>query len=105
MLFPRQGIFIFRINYIQNLIGCNITIDLGHVNTCEDQESFFKIPNILYNHINDNDGIKDKHQAVGDGTLDLNLLKHVKHGIIELNNFDNVIKSKKVIDDFLVQTK
>ena len=90
---------------LTNETGCNITIDLGHVNTCEDQESFFKIPNILYNHINDNDGIKDKHQAVGDGTLDLNLLKYVKNGIIELNNFDNVMKSKKVIDDFLSENK
>ena len=79
--------------------------NLGHVNTCEDQESFFKIPNILYNHINDNDGIKDKHQAIGDGTLDLNLLKYVKNGIIELNNFDNVMKSKKVIEDFLSENK
>ena len=44
-------------------------------------------------------------QAIGDGTLDLNLLKHVKHGIIELNNFDNVMRSKKVIEDFLSENK
>ena len=49
--------------------------------------------------------IKDKHQAIGDGTLDLNLLKYVKNGIIELNNFDNVMKSKKVIEDFLSENK
>ncbi len=95
----------YELENLTNETGCNITIDLGHVNTCKDQESYFKIPNILYNHINDNDGIKDKHQAVGDGTLDLNLLKHVKHGIIELNNFDNVMKSKKVIDDFLKENQ
>ena len=91
----------YELENLTNETGCSITIDLGHVNTCEDHLSFFKIPNILYNHINDNDGIKDKHQAIGDGTLDLNLLKYVKHGIIELNNFDNVLKSKKVIEDFL----
>ena len=95
----------YELENLTNETGCNITIDLGHVNTCEDQESFFKIPNILYNHINDNDGIKDKHQAIGDGTLDLNLLKYVKNGIIELNNFDNVMKSKKVIEDFLSENK
>ncbi len=95
----------YELENLTNETGCNITIDLGHVNTCEDQLSFFKIPNILYNHINDNDGIKDKHQAIGDGTLDLNLLKHVKHGIIELNNFDNVMRSKKVIEDFLSENK
>ena len=95
----------YELENLTNETGCNITIDLGHVNTCEDQESFFKIPNILYNHINDNDGIKDKHQAIGDGTLDLNLLKYVKNGIIELNNFDNVMKSKKVIEDLLSENK
>ena len=83
----------YELENLTNETGCNITIDLG------------KIPNILYNHINDNDGIKDKHQAIGDGTLDLNLLKYVKNGIIELNNFDNVMKSKKVIDDFLSENK
>ena len=91
----------YELENLVNETGCGITIDLGHVNTCDDQLSFFKIPNIVYNHINDNDGIKDKHQAIGDGTLDLNLLKYVENGIIELNNFDNVMKSKKVIEDFL----
>ena len=33
------------------------------------------------------------------------LLKYVKNGIIELNNFDNVMKSKKVIEDFLSENK
>ena len=52
----------YELENLTNETGCNITIDLGHVNTCKDQESYFKIPNILYNHINDNDGIKDKHR-------------------------------------------
>ena len=30
--------------------------------------------------------------------VDLELLKKVKKGIIELNNFDNILKSKKVIE-------
>lgn len=91
----------YELENLTNETGCSITIDLGHANTCENPEEFFKIPNIEYNHINDNDGIKDKHQTIGEGTLDLNLLKYVKNGIIELNNFDNVLKSKKVIEDFL----
>lgn len=95
----------YELENLTNETGCNITIDLGHVNTCKDQISFFEIPNILYYHINDNDGIKDKHQAIGDGTLDLNLLKYVDNGIIELNNFDNVLKSKKVIEDFLAKNQ
>ena len=32
-------------------------------------------------------------------------MKYVKNGIIELNNFDNVMKSKKVIEDFLSENK
>ena len=95
----------YELEKLTNETGCSITIDLGHVNTCEDQLSFFKIPNIVYNHINDNDGIKDKHQTIGEGTLDLNLLKYVENGIIELNNFDNVMKSKKVIEEFLSEAK
>ena len=39
--------------------------------------------------------------TLGEGTLDLNLLKKVDKGIIELNNFDNVLKSKEVIKNLL----
>lgn len=45
--------------------------------------------------------IKDQHVSLGEGTLDLNLLKKVKNGIIELNNYQNVLKSKKVIESVL----
>ncbi len=84
-----------------NNTGCSITIDLGHANTCDNPDDFMKIPNIEYCHLNDNDGIKDQHVSLGEGTLDLNLLKKVDNGIIELNKYENVLKSKKVIDDFL----
>jgi hypothetical protein len=49
--------------------------------------------------LNDNDGIKDQHIALGEGTMDLNLLKKIDTAIIELNNFDNILKSKEVIDN------
>ena len=52
-------------------------------------------------YLNDNDGVKDQHIPLGDGTLDLELLKKVKRGIIELNDFDNVLKSKKVIEKYI----
>ena len=57
-----------------------------------------ELKNISYCHLNDNNGIKDQHITLGEGTLDLELLKKVKKGIIELNNFDNILKSKKVIE-------
>ena len=37
--------------------------------------------------------------TLGEGTLDLNLLKKIDTAIIELNNFDNILKSKEVIDN------
>lgn len=78
-----------------------LTIDTGHANTCLDTEEFFNLKNISYFHLNDNNGIKDQHLVLGEGTLDLNLLKKVKCGIIELNDFRNVLKSKKVIESIL----
>lgn len=82
-----------------NNTGCSITIDLGHGNTCDNPADFLNISNIEYFHLNDNDSIKDQHLTLGEGTLDLNLLKKVNNGIIELNNYDNVLKSKNVIED------
>ena len=79
--------------------GCNITIDVGHGNTTGNNEELLELKKITYCHLNDNDGIKDQHVPIGDGTLDLKLLKKIKKGIIELNNFDNILKSKKVIEN------
>ncbi|SDA56331.1 sugar phosphate isomerase/epimerase family protein [Methanobrevibacter millerae] len=81
--------------------GCNITIDVGHGNTTGNNEELLELKDITYCHLNDNDGVKDQHIALGDGTLDLSLLKRIDKGIIELNNFNNILKSKKVIEDNL----
>lgn len=77
--------------------GSYATVDTGHANTTQDVKSFFKLKNIVYYHLNDNDGEKDQHLTLGDGTLDLNLLNGVKNGIIELNNYQNVLKSRDLI--------
>ena len=81
--------------------GCNITIDVGHGNTTGNTEELLSLKDITYCHLNDNDGKKDSHIPLGEGTLDLELLKKVKKGIIELNNFDNILKSKKVIENII----
>ena len=86
---------------IQTQTGCYLTIDTGHGNTCGNLEEMLDLKKISYCHINDNDGERDQHITVGDGTLDLELLKKIDKGIIELNNFDNILKSKKVIESFL----
>ena len=88
-----------EIEMIQEATGCSLTIDTGHGNTCGNLEEMLSLKNISYCHLNDNDGVKDSHIPLGDGTLDLNLLKRIDTAIIELNNFDNNLKSKKVIDN------
>ncbi|WP_305554813.1 sugar phosphate isomerase/epimerase family protein [Methanobrevibacter sp. V74] len=88
-----------EIEMIQKETGCCLTIDTGHGNTCGNLEEMLSLKNISYCHLNDNDGKKDQHITLGKGTLDLNLLKKIDTAIIELNNFDNVLKSKKVIEN------
>ena len=80
----------------QKFLG-NTVEEIG--NTCGNLEEMLSLKNISYCHLNDNDGVKDSHIPLGDGTLDLNLLKKIDTAIIELNNFDNILKSKKVIDN------
>ena len=71
--------------------------DTGHGNTCGNLEEMLNLKKISYCHLNDNDGKKDQHIALGDGTMDLKLLKKIDTAIIELNNFDNILKSQEVI--------
>jgi sugar phosphate isomerase/epimerase len=100
---PVRGKFLANkveeLEMIQQETGCSLTIDTGHGNTCGNLEEMLSLKNISYCHLNDNDGVKDQHIALGDGTLDLNLLKKIDTAIIELNNFDNILKSKKVIEN------
>jgi len=88
-----------EIELIQEETGCMLTIDTGHGNTCGNLEDMLNLKNISYCHLNDNNGVKDQHITIGDGTLDLNLLKKIDTAIIELNNFDNILKSKEIIDN------
>ena len=87
-----------ELEMIQKETGCSLTIDTGHGNTCGNLEEMLSLKNISYCHLNDNNGLKDQHIPLGEGTLDLKLLKKINTAIIELNNFDNVLKSKKVIE-------
>lgn len=77
--------------------GLHATIDLGHANTNGDVEPFLSLENIRYYHLSDNNGEKDQHLSLGEGNLDLNLLKGIDNVIIELNNYENVLKSKGVL--------
>ena len=77
--------------------GSYATVDTGHANTSDDPKSFFKMKKIAYYHLNDNDGEKDQHLALGEGTFDLKLINGIDKGIIELNNYENILKSRDLL--------
>lgn len=79
---------------------CYATLDVGHANTTGDVKSFFEMDNIAYYHLNDNDGKKDQHLTLGDGNLDIQLLNGVEKAIIELNNYENILKSRNILKSF-----
>jgi sugar phosphate isomerase/epimerase len=83
--------------YFSKKSGCSLTVDMGHANTTGDPESFLKMQNISYYHVSDNDGKRDQHLALGEGTLDLNLLNGIDNLVIELNDYQNVLKSRDVL--------
>jgi len=80
-------------------VGSSATIDWGHANTYKSPDEFLKIPNISYFHLNDNEGEKDSHIPIGEGSADFSrdFLNKVEKGIIELNNYGDVSKSREYI--------
>ncbi|MCL2156438.1 MAG: sugar phosphate isomerase/epimerase [Methanobrevibacter sp.] len=84
---------------IVEAVGTSATIDWGHANTCEKSEDFLKLSNISYFHLNDNEGKRDQHLPLGEGTVNFSkkFLKKVDKGIIELNSYENVLKSKEFL--------
>ncbi len=77
--------------------GSGVTIDVGHAITCPDPASFLRLQDISYLHVNDNKGDKDAHLCPGDGILDLSLLKLHDRMIIELNDYDSVLRARDVV--------
>ncbi len=94
-----------RVEELEKIVketGSYATIDIGHSNTSNNTDEFLAMKKkISYCHLNDNLGDKDAHLPLGEGSLDLNVLKRIDKGIIELNNFDNILKSKEVISKVL----
>ena len=83
--------------------GSYATVDTGHANTTDDVKSFFQMKNIAYYHLNDNNGVKDQHLPLGEGNFDLKLLNGVNKGIIELNNYQNILKSRDLLKSFNIE--
>lgn len=83
-------------SYFLRESGAQATIDLGHANTNGDIKPFLAMKKICYYHLSDNNGDKDQHLSLGEGNMDLKLLKDIDKVIIELNNYQNVLKSRKI---------
>lgn len=73
---------------------CGVTIDVGHAITCPDPWQFLKLSGISYLHVSDNMGDKDSHLCPGDGILDLDMLKRHDRLIIELNDYQDVLRAR-----------
>lgn len=90
-------------------VGSLATIDWGHANTNNSPEKFLEIEkandnyNITYFHLNDNNGNRDQHLSLGKGNADFSyeFLENVRVGIIELNDYSNVLKSREFLNDTL----
>lgn len=82
--------------YFTEKCDMKATVDLGHANTTGDIKPFLFMENISYFHLSDNNGEKDQHLSLGEGNIDLNLLKGIDNVIIELNNYQNVLKSRDI---------
>jgi sugar phosphate isomerase/epimerase len=85
--------------YFTEKCECSATLDIGHANTSGNIDEFLSMPRILYYHLSDNNGEKDQHLALGEGNLDLKKLKGIDKVIIELNNYEKILKSKKVLSN------
>ena len=81
--------------------GCHATIDLGHANTNGDIKPFLDMKNICYYHLSDNNGDKDQHLILGGGTLDLELLNGIDKVILELDDYQNVLNSRKILRSYV----
>ncbi len=77
--------------------GCHATVDIGHANTKGDINSFIAMKNIYYYHLSDNNGDKDQHLALGEGNLDLKLINGIDKVILELDDYQNVLNSRKIL--------
>ena len=84
-------------SYFMEQCGCQATVDVGHANTNGDIKPFLGLKNICYYHLSDNNGEKDQHLSLGEGNIDLKLLSRIDNVIIELNNYQNVLKSREIL--------
>ena len=76
--------------------GSYATIDIGHAHTNSAVADFMqaRYP-VAHYHISDNHGVRDEHLAVGDGTVDWTIIVGMHKAIIEVNDYEAIIRSRK----------
>ncbi|MBU7010044.1 MAG: sugar phosphate isomerase/epimerase [Theionarchaea archaeon] len=72
------------------------TFDLGHANITGNVQQFLLLKeHIITVHLHDNYGDEDTHLALGEGTVNLDIIKELaeKRLVIEVNTFPDAVKS------------
>ncbi len=85
------------------LIGdAGFTLDTGHANVNHCLPGFLET-RFSHMHIHDNDGRRDTHSAVGDGTIDFRpviaaLQREGATAVLEVKDFEGVMRSREVLE-------
>jgi sugar phosphate isomerase/epimerase len=75
--------------------GTSATIDVGHAHTNNAVKEFLQADyQIAYHHVSDNDGQRDQHLPIGEGTIDWGQLRGINKAIIEVNDYEAVKESR-----------
>lgn len=81
-----------------------VTFDIGHANTTGDVRQFLTLKeHIVTVHVHDNTGNQDDHLALGDGTVNTNIIKELSKTllVIETYTFKDAVKSLDVLKTLL----
>ena len=75
--------------------GTLATIDVGHAHTNNAVREFLQADvKVAYHHVSDNDGQRDQHLPIGEGTIDWEQLRGINKAIIEVNDYGAVKESR-----------
>jgi sugar phosphate isomerase/epimerase len=118
ILYEINGEFIGEstLDFLKRFPKINMNLDLGHLNFAVgtntigmDLDNFIsKVKDrVVYIHAHNNNGLKDEHKALDEGTLDwkhvldmLDLTK-IKKIIMEINSIEGTLRSKKLLEEYI----
>ena len=86
--------------------GTPFCLDIGHANECGTLNAFLDVP-FVHIHVHDNDGTKDAHAALGEGTIDVKAVASaikrfgVSCPILECETLDASLSSMKTLEALL----